>query len=159
MSDSMNDPNYSIITPKFGDVLGFNGKYRFLSNFWPSNVLKPTLEHHYQAYKSNDPVAELEVMDGRSMSAGQAKRYGRIIHIRPDWDEVKDEVMLLLVRQKFTEPHLGRQLLATGDARLIEVNTWGDQYWGMVNVHGELIGRNQLGITLMQVRDEIRQLQ
>ena len=58
-----------------------------------------------------------------------------------------------IVRAKFSQnEELAKKLLATNDEYLIEGNTWGDRFWGTVN--GE--GRNQLGIILMQVRDELR---
>ena len=33
-----------------------------------------------------------------------------------------------------------------------EANTWGDYFWGKVNGHGE----NQLGLTLMDVREKLK---
>lgn len=139
-------------------VLGFFGPYRFLSNFWPSLMLEPTLEHHFQASKATPQLYEkhLKQMVELGLTAGQAKRYGRTkIKLRPGWDDIKDETMLGLVRIKFMEAKLRQKLIATGQRELIEVNTWGDDYWGQVDVMGKLVGRNQLGIALMQVRNEI----
>ena len=83
---------------------------------------------------------------------GQAKRIGRRIELRPGWDDVRDEIMLDLIRIKFYLPSLATKLLATGDAELVEGNYWGDTYWGVSRGRGE----NRLGQILMQVRDEIR---
>ena len=41
--------------------------------------------------------------------------------MRSDWDTARDEVMLVALRAKFTQhPDLRTQLLATGDAPLVE---------------------------------------
>jgi hypothetical protein len=63
---------------------------------------------------------------------------------------VKLDVMLGLLRRKFTQLDLRRQLLATGDAELIEDNDWGDHFWGVCMG----VGENHLGKLLMQVRGE-----
>lgn len=151
-------PNMSTIIQNPQDIAGFFGQYRYLSNFYPSSILKPTLEHHFQSLKTKDHQAALDHMLLKGMTAGQAKRYGKTLELVPDWDKMKDVVMLMLVRRKFKDAVLAKRLLSTGERRLIELNTWGDQYWGMVEVYGELVGRNQLGITLMQVRDELRRI-
>lgn len=61
--------------------------------------------------------------------------------------------MLQIVRNKFTDPDLRQKLLDTGNARLIEGNTWGDMTWGMVNGKGQ----NLLGKILEKVRLEIEE--
>ena len=70
---------------------------------------------------------------------------GRIVELRPDWENIKINVMASLVAQKFMQPHLRDMLLATGDAKLIEGNTWGDRFWGQCSG----VGENQLGKILM----------
>ncbi len=57
-----------------------------------------------------------------------------------------------VLRAKFAVPELRDALLATGDAELVEGNTWSDVYWGVCGGRG----RNQLGRTLMRIRDDIR---
>ena len=42
--------------------------------------------------------------------------------------------------------------MATGDAELVEGNTWNDTYWGVCNG----VGHNHLGKILMQVRQELQ---
>ena len=49
-------------------------------------------------------------------------------------------------------PWMADALLETGDAYLEEGNTWHDQFWGTVNG----VGQNNLGKTLMTVREELR---
>ena len=75
--------------------------------------------------------------------------------LRPDWEEVKDEVMLQALRMKFSQnPEIGKELLATGDTILIE-HTQNDAYWAD---GGDGSGKNKLGLLLMQVREELKNL-
>lgn len=77
---------------------------------------------------------------------------GRTVPLRSDWEQVKDSIMEELVRRKFQDKSLAFMLWSTGNKELIEGNSWHDTYWGMCNG----VGRNQLGKTLMKIREEIR---
>lgn len=139
-------------------VIGpFSGEYRFLSNFWPSQMVAggtvyPTVEHYYQCAKAATNEDWRRVWDCRS--AAEAKRMGRKVTIRADWDAVRKQVMLTGLLAKFSQcPELRHNLLATAPALLVEVNTWGDRYWGAEMVWGSLDGENWLGRLLMMVRD------
>jgi ribA/ribD-fused uncharacterized protein len=130
--------------------------YGFLSNFAPFPVevdgkTWPTTEHYFQAQKFAGRVEEEQVR--KAPSASEAARLGRkLAGLRPDWDAVKDEVMLKAVRAKFTQhPDLRRQLLETGDRKLVE-HTSNDSYWAD---GGDGSGRNRLGELLMRVRAEL----
>ena len=73
--------------------------------------------------------------------------------LRPDWEEIKDEVMLQVLRMKFSQnPEIAKELLATGDAILIK-HTRNDDYW---TDGGDGSGKNKLGLLLMQVREELK---
>lgn len=133
----------------------FSGDYEFLSNFYPCNVVYDglkfeTTEHAFQAAKTLNIEERLQVM--ACDTPGKAKRMGRKVTLRPDWDQVKVQVMTDIVRQKFTDLLLARKLLETGDTNLIEGNTWNDRFWGVCNGKGE----NNLGKILMKVREELR---
>ncbi len=135
-------------------ITKFNEYYRFLSNFWPvkitiDDVDYPTVEHAFQAMKT---LSKLERSIISSLSTpGQAKRYGRTVPLRPQWEEMKVGIMLCLLRQKFHDPVLQKKLLDTGAVELIEGNNWGDTFWGVCNG----AGGNVLGVLLMKVRKEI----
>lgn len=147
-------------------VKGFFGEYRWLSNFWLATVdfeglQYPSTEAAYQSAKTLDlslrkKFANLGSDDSENttyMKIGRAaKRLGKQIQIRPDWEDVKKSVMLSVIREKFKHPELSALLLSTGNAYLEETNSWNDIYWGVCNG----IGENNLGKILMQVRDEIR---
>src|SRR5262249_26218885 len=132
------------------------GEYRFLSNFYPAEVhfegiAYPTSEHAYQAAKSLDPADRKRIAS--LPTPAEAKTAGRALTYRTDWETAKFEVMEIVVRDKFTgKPQLREKLLATGDAELIEGNTWNDQIWGVYQGKGE----NRLGKTLMKIRAELR---
>lgn len=142
-----------VLTPP---ILEFKGEYRFLSNFYVASfmwrgLLWPSSEHAYQAAKTE--VKEEQQLILNLPTPVAAKRAGKLITLRPDWDEVKVDIMTEIVCQKFRQnPELKAKLLATGDAHLEEGNTWGDKVWG-VCPPGSGNGRNELGKALMLVRD------
>lgn len=128
----------------------FQGENRFLSNFWPAKVRLDgieykSVEHAYVAAKTTDTAAREQIA---GMTPGQAKRFGRTLSLRPDWEQIKLTIMRELVSQKFTDPKLAKMLKATGDQQLVEGNTWGDTFWGVCKGKGQ----NNLGKILMAVR-------
>lgn len=140
----------------------FSGKYEFLSNFWHSpfsyeGINYPTNEHFFQAMKTSTD-AERRIIASAS-TPGIAKRLGRSCNLRPDWEQVKEDVMLTGLRIKFSNPTLRTQLIMTGDAELVEGTTWHDNEWGNCTCERckNIPGKNKLGKLLMQVRDEIRE--
>lgn len=135
----------------------FEDDYRWLSNFWPCRVRLwgkeyDCVEKAYVAAKTTDE--ELREQIRLFKTPGEAKRYGRKIKLREDWDEIKVTIMATLVRRKFyNNADLGEKLLDTGIAIIVEGNTWGDTFWGVCNGKGE----NRLGRILMMVRDDLRE--
>lgn len=132
-------------------IIEFRGRYRFLSNFYPSsvildNVQYPTVEHAYQAAKCKHRSDRIKIRS--TATPGEAKRLARRLSIRDDWDDVKLSVMESLVRQKFSTDPLKSQLLQTGQEDLIEGNTWGDIFWGVCRGQGH----NHLGRILTMIR-------
>lgn len=137
----------------------FVGKYRFLSNFFPAKVeldgeKYPTVEHAFQAAKSSEFVVRKAIQmaetPGLARSLGRSRMFLR--DLRLDWERVKVDIMLGLLHQKFSEPIMRSALRDTGDAELVEVNTWGDTFWGVCGGKGE----NMLGILLMVVREGLK---
>lgn len=127
------------------------------SNFSPASVVfdgveYPTVEHAYQAAKTTDVGDRLWVRAAER--PGDAKRRGRRVILRSDWDAVKIEVMRDLLRQKFAVPERRAALMETGDEPLVEGNTWHDEFWGVCSCpqHGQ--GQNWLGRLLMEIRAE-----
>lgn len=137
-------------------ILEFQGEYRFLSNFWPCTVYYkgiplPSVEHAYVLHKL-DITEDTEIVEVSKMTAGQVKRFGRTKPIADGWDDIKARVMENLIVQKFStqNPGLPEKLVATGDALLVEGNTWGDRFWGQSPIGN---GQNILGKLLMKRRE------
>lgn len=134
----------------------FDGKNRFLSNFYGAEVEYEGItyknsEAAFQAAKCADESMRVKFAD---LNPSEAKSKGRRIDLRHDWEDVKFDVMYAIVKAKFTQnKELSRKLVETGDAYLEEGNTWGDKTWGTVN--GE--GQNNLGKILMRVREELKE--
>lgn len=131
--------------------------YEWLSNFSPHSVvdsmgvLFPTVEHAYQAAKTLDETARERIRAAGSPSI--AKRIGKQILLRDDWELTKVPTMKFLVLKKFTtHEDLGRRLVATRNAELCHLAPW-DTFWG-VNNAGR--GQNMLGMILMEVRTMLK---
>lgn len=131
----------------------FRDEYEFLSNFYEIPVTYEGINYRnseaaFQAAKCVGENLSYRPSFSR-LSGGQAKRRGRQVPLRSDWEEVKDEVMKEILFCKFRQnPGVAQRLIETGSIELVEDNTWGDTYWGRCN--GE--GKNMLGKLLMEVR-------
>lgn len=149
-----------------GGVIRFYGAkdaYYVLSNYYPDAGFQldgrawHSSEQYYQACKFRLGSKEYEeIFQAKTPAACKRLAWAkkRSTEVRPDWDRVKDEVMLRALRAKFHQNAvLGRMLLRTGEAELRE-HTEKDFYWGD---GGKLAGGlNKLGLLLMQLRDELR---
>jgi ribA/ribD-fused uncharacterized protein len=166
----------------------FDGEYAFLSNFYPwdgrtksyvsdvpvmfDGVSFRTVEHAFQALKTIDEDQRAWVR--AAPTPGQAKRRGRQVTLRPEWDNLRLDFMEGLVARKFSDPKLGALLVATHPHTLVEGNNWNDEFWGatwhligpdertMNDLWNEreadaryLTGQNWLGRILMKVRSEL----
>ena len=132
----------------------FDKEQAFLSNYYPQEIefegiTYPTNEHFFQAMKTLDINQRRAIAN--ASTPGLAKKMGRSVSLRPDWEDIKDDVMLEGLYRKFTNDELAEWLLDTGDEELVEGNWWGDRYWGVCNG----IGQNKLGKLLMKVREEL----
>lgn len=131
----------------------FTGEFAFLSNFYNvpltyNGLTYMNSESAYQAQK--DPSRATQFT---KLPANQAKRLGRTVHIRSDWDEVKDTIMYEIVRSKFEQnPDIAQKLINTGNAEIIEGNWWNDTYWGVCNG----VGQNKLGKIIMRIRKKLK---
>lgn len=129
----------------------FRGQYDFLSNFYPCEIEMEgqrfkSVEAAFQAAKTLDPTERKRFTH---LSPSEAKREGRKVKIRKDWNEVRIRIMGELVTQKFVRNENLRVRLMNVKGEIAEDNTWGDTFWGKVNG----VGQNNLGKILMLVRD------
>ena len=140
----------------------FDKEWAFLSNFYWSEIefegiTYPTNEHFFQAMKTLDVNERRAIANCRT--PGQAKRMGRRVALRPDWEDIKESVMLEGLCLKFADEQLADWLLDTGDEELVEGTTWHDNEWGNCSCPKckDIPGRNKLGRLLMIVRDMIKE--
>ena len=112
-----------------------------------------TVEHYFQAQKFPGTPQEEAVRLAPDPMTAKNKGSERTTPIRADWEAVKDTVMRDAVRAKFTQHEdIQAVLLGTGDETIIEAAR-NDSYWG----YGpDKKGLNKLGLTLMEVRAELR---
>lgn len=121
-------------------------------------VIATCLEAAYMADKFDDLEKQIRiarVKNGRNAKklASQLVEKGAAI-VRPDWEDDKLAVMRSLIQQKFERDSvLADRLIGTGNAHIIEGNTWGDTYWGESPVGN---GENHLGILLMERRQLLK---
>lgn len=129
----------------------FRDEFYFLSNMYPIEIAiagyKFTCaEAAFQAAKCISPEDKhrFEGLDGF-----EAKQLGKRVKLRPDWNKVRIPLMKRILKVKFSNPDLLRQLASIRED-IVEENTWNDKFWGVCR--GE--GRNELGKLLMEIRSE-----
>jgi ribA/ribD-fused uncharacterized protein len=137
----------------------FKGSYEAFSNFTAclvqmDGVLYKSVEHAYQAAKTD--VREYR-LPFQNCTAAHAKRIGKGLALRRDWDTYKFVVMEDLLRQKFSDlnPQFKQLLISTRGQEIFEGNNWHDNIWGTCYCSkcGDK-GNNALGKMLMKIRDE-----
>lgn len=131
----------------------FRNEYYFLSNMYPCKITFIlndksytflSAESAYQACKS--PVnADMFC----NLNGYEAKKLGRKLPLRTDWDIVKFDIMKIILNIKFQNPELLHKLLNIR-GEIVEENNWGDYFWGKCNG----VGQNNLGKILMSIRDK-----
>jgi hypothetical protein len=134
-----------------------SGTFFELSNFAPfgfecDGVYWPTVEHYFQAQKFTDHTCRERIRNARTPRDARTLGQSRQFPIRPDWDLVREEVMLKAIRLKFKHPELRACLLGTATHPLVEASPF-DYFWG-AGQDGS--GQNRLGHLLEQVRRELQ---
>jgi len=140
------------------EVKGFFGDYRFLSNFWPAQVVLDgvtysSTELAYQAAKWKPEHRDFFQNCTELQSIDYNRKNTPDGYSEEGWNLVKTEVMKNLLGQKFNpqiNPENYHLLVSTGTKHLEEMNWWGDLYWG---TDKEGNGQNMLGKILMEIRD------
>ena len=136
-------------------INSFTGEYYFLSNFSDSvfvydGIQYQNAESAFQAQKCENKTDRNQFSN---LNSTEAKKLGRKVSLRKDWEAIKVDQMRQIVSKKFRQnPNLKEKLINTGDAYLEEGNTWGDRIWGTVDGRGA----NLLGQILMALREELK---
>lgn len=135
-------------------INNFRGDYFFLSNFYEAPVIFDGIRYcnNEAAFQAQKCINVEDRKAFSTMNPSEAKKAGRKVILRSDWELVKVDLMYKIVKAKFAQNiDLALKLAATNNEELVEGNTWGDKIWGKVN--GE--GQNLLGKILMDIRDNI----
>jgi predicted NAD-dependent protein-ADP-ribosyltransferase YbiA (DUF1768 family) len=91
---------------------------------------------------------------------GEAKKRGRSVPLRSDWEEIKNQVMYEIVKEKFKNPDMRQRIISAineGYDGFCEDNWWHDNYWGDCQCEKckNIEGQNELGKILIKVANEI----
>lgn len=138
-----------------------NEKFGCFSNFWTASPIIskklgyfPTSEHFFQAMKYFDhDMPYLEIIRAAYTPAESAALgRDRSVPLRPDWEQVKDDVMRLAIAYKFNQNRALYSVLYNTDKKKLIEHTVNDKYWGDA---GDGTGKNMLGILLMELRGVI----
>lgn len=140
---------------KMNKINSFRDEYYFLSNFYecPVTYNGLTYKNNEAAFQAQKCITMNERFKFINLNASEAKKLGRRVVLRKDWEDIKIKVMTAIVKAKFEQNEdLKEKLLSTENTYLEEGNTWGDRIWGTVNG----VGANNLGKILMNVRKELQ---
>ena len=133
------------------------GEYGSFSNFSAHGFeldgeYWPTTEHYFQAQKfPGTPQVDLIRQAKTPKDAAKMGR-DRSHPLRPDWEQVKDDIMGKAVLRKFETHGDIRETLLANDESIVE-NSPIDYYWGCGK---DGSGKNMLGQILMEVREILR---
>ena len=140
------------------EVLFYEEKWYMFSNFssfavrWRDQDWM-TVEHAYQASKFTDEVVRMLVASARSAHDSKKMARSHYDKIRPNWTDIKLDIMAEILRAKLEQhPFVQQKLLETGDAIIME-NSPKDSFWGR---GPDWNGQNHLGTLWMKLRTELR---
>lgn len=142
-------------------VFFYEQDFYVLSNFSAFQIIWygwifPTSEHayHWEKFKDTDFKIAKRILDARSAHEAfkLAEKYKEFR--RPDWDDVKREIMKEILIEKVDQhEYVKRKLIDTGDRALVE-DSWRDSVWGW---GPDQKGQNLLGKIWMEIREELKE--
>ena len=133
-------------------IIGFYGRYSFLSNSHPCQVTYegmkfPNVECAFQAAKTTNKKKRVPF---QTSTPDEAKTMGAELKLRADWALIEGKVMSSLTLSKYSEnPDLKKKLLATKHSYLEARAASDDMEWG-TNPSGK--GNNKSGKIIMAAR-------
>lgn len=138
-------------------ITSFKDDYEFLSNFYPCKITIagytfPSVENAYQAMKCANPNDYAQFVN---IGPAEAKKLGRKVQLRSDWEQIKYNVMRQLLDLKFQDKVLLKMLQDTAPESIVEGNYWHDNYWGICQCDKckDKIKYNHLGELLQRKRN------
>lgn len=130
-----------------GKIRGFIWGNFFLSNLYAAPVTYNGVEFSsseaaLQAAKCPERAEEFQ-----HLRPEEARRLGQTVKLRPDWKEIREDVVYEVCKAKFEQnPLLMQWLVDTGDAELVPGDSWGD-----------ITEESCLGKILMRIRTEVKE--
>jgi len=132
------------------------------SNFYPVKIFVDgieynSVEHCFQCAKASTQEDFMKVYYAKTASA--AKREGRKITLRSDWEQIKNNVMYNCLFVKFSKEPFRTALYNTIGKYIVEASPT-DGYWGAksnvnsIYLNRNFPGKNMLGQLIMKLRDE-----
>ena len=131
----------------------FHGSLDFLSNMYNCTVMYNgcTYKCAESAFQAQKCIKESEKRLFVGINGFDAKRLGRKVSLKSNWEIEKLAIMEEIVRAKFLQnPILAKKLISL-QGNIQEDNSWNDTFWGVCNG----VGENHLGKILMKIRDEL----
>lgn len=131
------------------------GEYGFMSNFSKHPITMDgkkyeTTEHYYQAMKATNDENHESVRLAKGPK--KSKDLARTILLRPDWEDVKYEIMKDALRAKAQQyGFIIPALVTSGTEELAEDSPY-DYIWGTGK---DGTGQNLLGKAWMEIREEL----
>lgn len=145
-------------------IVGFTGEWEILHPSYKTPVyLKgdpepyPSFEHALHASKfvqESDRSIIRSTTDVIEVKRFASKHKNDSSHIFADWNDRNLGIARQILRDKFMRNRqLKFTLMKTGHKKLIFVNDFNDQYWGVIAAGHK--GQNHLGLLLQEIRKEI----
>lgn len=150
--------NHKLDTDK--QVFFYEQDFYVLSNFSSFTLTWKDLRfdtseavYHWEKFAVTAPSIATKILFATSaheaFKIAEANKHLR----RPDWDEVKVEIMRDILRAKVEQhEYVRRKLIETGDRELVE-DSWRDDFWGW---GPDKDGLNMLGKLWMEIRTELQ---
>lgn len=131
----------------------FQGANAFLSMFYDQAIVFEgiTYKNAEAAFQAQKTDNELLKKKFSRLLPTEAIRRGNSIHLRDDWNQIKDDLLYQINLIKFSDEKLKQKLLDTNPQELINSNNFKDMEYGVFEGKGE----NKLGKVLMRIREEL----
>ena len=140
---------------RFGGLSNMAGGYSLSIN----GIHIPTSEALYQACRFPDrPELQKIIIGQKSPMTAKMRTEPYRKDSRPDWDEVRVEIMRWCLHVKLVQhwEKFGNLLLSTGDKPIVEESSR-DQFWGAKPINVDtLVGMNILGELLTALREQLK---
>lgn len=130
----------------------FRDEFYFLSNMFPVEIKigEYTFSCAESAFQASKCLLPEDKKRFESLNGFEAKKLGRKVKLRPDWNEVRIPLMRRILKIKFSHPDLAEKLMKV-EGVIVEDNTWNDTFWGKCRG----VGENHLGLILMELRERL----